>query len=449
MSRRWGAISRDSASESQHPQPFDVGSPIESGLKIKRYLHENRVHLVAALAFFIYPFIYSALTSLPAIGDAIGNFLPATRFMIVVIYLGLFAMSFDFISGYTGYLSFGHAAFFGLGAYFVILVTHGDKIPLLPVDTPFVLTMILGGLLALVVAVLIGLVSFRLTGVYFAMLTLGFAQIMYELVRNWDWIGSNPSDGPGTQLSEAYSIGIPYVDELSIDLGVIWGSSFENIFGLGFDIGPRVTSYLAMGLIAFIAYLMMQRIIHSPFGRVMIAIRENEERARAVGYNVYWYKLWAFAFSGFFGGIAGALAAGYYRAMSPEDTFFFLVTAEALITAIIGGLGTLAGPLYGMGFFQWLEDLLSTAADGGIVTFLRDTIPESLYTADLYGLSMETFVNNAMDGRPQLYLGIVFVLFVLYVPNGILGTIRDRIGGKAAEYLPAHLDGYLSGLRRK
>ena len=441
------AISSQSEDGVSRPQPFDVGQPIESGLKVKRYLYEHRVHIGAVLAFFLYPFIYNALTGLPAIGDTIGNFLPATRFMIVVIYLGLFAISFDFISGYTGYLSFGHAAFFGVGAYFVILATHPDKFALLPQDTPFMITMVIGATLALIAAILIGLVSFRLTGVYFAMITLGFAQIMYELVRNWDWIGSNPTDGPGTQISEAYSIGVPYVDQLSIDLGVIWGSSFENVFGLGFDIGPRVMSYLAIGAVALIAYLMMQRIIHSPFGRVMIAIRENEERARAVGYNVYWFKLWAFAISGFFGGIAGALAAGYYRAMSPEETFFFLVTAEALITAIIGGLGTLAGPLYGMTFFQWLEDLLSTAADGGFVTFLRDVVPDSIYTADLLGLSMQAFVDNALDGRSQLYLGIVFVLFVLFVPNGILGTVRSQIGGKAAEHLPDHLSRYLSGLR--
>lgn len=433
--------------EDARPVPFDVGKPIESGVKPSRYLFENRVHLVVAILFLIYPFVYNGLLNLPVIGEYFGMFLPGTRFMIVVIYLGLFAISFDFISGYTGYLSFGHAAFFGIGAYFVVLATHEDKFALLPVDTPFMITMLMGGSIALAVGIIIGLVSFRLTGVYFAMITLGFAQIMYELIRHWDWIGPNPTDGPRPGLAEAFSIGVPYVDALSVDIGLIYGSSWENVLGTGFDIGPRITSYIAMGAVALVAYFMMQRIIHSPFGRVMIAIRENEERARAIGYNVYWYKLWAFGLSAFFGGIAGALFAGYARAISPEDTFFFLVTADALITAILGGLGTLAGALYGMAFYQWLTDLLSTAGDGGISTFLREVVPEGVYTADMAGLSMQAFVDNALDGRPLLYLGIVFVAFVLFVPNGILGTVRDRIGGKAAKHLPAHLHNYYRGVR--
>lgn len=443
------AISDETESARELPEPYDIGKPIDRGIKFKQYVYENRVHVGVAIIFLLYPFLYAGLVGLPVVGEIFGAFLPATRFMVVVIYLGLFAVSFDFISGYTGYLSFGHAAFFGVGAYFVILATHPEKFFWLPADTPFMITMLLGATLALIVAILIGLVSFRLSGVYFAMITLGFAQIMYELIRHWDWIGANPTDGPTTQLGEGYRIGVPYVDQLSVELGLIHGTSFDNVLGLGFDIGPRIVSFIALGMVAFVAYLMMQRIIHSPFGRVMIAIRENEERARAIGYNVYWYKIWAFAISGFFGGIAGALFAGYSRSISPENSFFFLVTADALITAIIGGLGTLAGAMYGMAFYQWLEDLLSTAADGGIVTFLRDYVPESIYTADLFGISMEAFVNSAVDGRAGLYLGIVFVLFVLFVPNGILGTVRDRIGGKAAERLPAHLDRYIRVLRRR
>ena len=436
MSRRWGAISDE-------PPVEEV--PEREPHWFRRYLHEQRVHLWVVFGFILYPIVYRLLER-SIIGSEVQAFLPGLTFMIVVIYMGLFTVSFDFISGYTGYLSFGHAAFFGTGAYFVLLVSNG-KIPLLPADTPFMITMLLAGIVAIFVALGIGAVSFRLTGVYFAMITLGFAQVMYEGIRHWDWVGPNPTDGISAGIPEAFRIGVPYVDFLSVGISRLRGSEFTNILGLGFDITTTMVSYYALGLIALIGYFAMQRIIHSPFGRVMIAIRENEERARAVGYNVFWYKMGAFAISGFFGAIAGAIFAGYRRNISPENTYFFLVTADALVTAIIGGLGTLAGSIYGNLFHQIIEDLFSTR-DSGLSTYLRDVLPEGVRSADLFGLSIDAFLSAAVDGRALLYLGIVFVLFVLYVPNGLLGTVRDRIGGKAADRLPAHMRQYVNNLRK-
>jgi branched-chain amino acid transport system permease protein len=174
----------------------------------------------------------------------------------------------------------------------------------------------------------------------------------------------------------------------------------------------------------------------------MVAIRENEERARAVGYATYRFKLAAFAISGFFGAVAGGIFAAYSRSVAPDGTFYFLVTADALITTIVGGFGTLAGPVYGTLFTQGLEDVLSTES-GGIATLLREGLPASVLEADLFGVSLELFVNTAVDGRAPLYLGIIFVLFVLFVPNGILGTLRDRLGGAVEKRLPDHLRRYL------
>ena len=128
-----------------------------------------------------YPGVYHLLVNSPLATETTA-LLPRMPTMIALLYFGLFAMSSDFISGYTGYLSFGHAAFYGTGAYFVILVANG-KVPLLAPGTPFMLSLLLAGLLAALLALVIGLVSFRLTGVYFAMITLGFAQVMYVFVR--------------------------------------------------------------------------------------------------------------------------------------------------------------------------------------------------------------------------------------------------------------------------
>ncbi|TYL37603.1 branched-chain amino acid ABC transporter permease [Natronococcus pandeyae] len=405
---------------------------------LRQYARDHVVHLFVIAVFVVYPPLYGVLLRTP-LGAEFNAFLPGLTFMIAMLFLGLFAMSFDFISGYTGYLSFGHAAFYGVGAYFIVLVANGD-VPILPEGTPFVVTMVLGGLLAFGLALAVGAVSFRLSGVYFAMITLGVAQVIYELVRNWGYVASNPQEGPNL-AGPTPEIRIPFVDSLSVALGRLSGDSFENVLGLGIDVSATMTSYYAIGLIVVLSYFAMQRIIHSPFGRVMIAIRENEERARAIGYNVFWYKMVAFGFSAFFAAIAGALFAAYAGGASPDNTFYFLVTADALIVAIIGGLGTLAGPLFGTVLYEWLEDVLS-AEQGGLAPYLRETLPEGLLTTDVAGVTVLDAINAAVDGRSQLYLGIVFVLFVLFVPNGLLGSTRDRLGGTVAKRLPASLERY-------
>ena len=422
--------------------PVDEADPIPPSTAtggLREYLRDHAVHAAVIVGFVLYPLAYEALLATPAAPFA-EAFLPAITFMVVVLYMGLFAMSFDFISGYTGYLSFGHAAFYGTGAYFVVLAANG-QIPGVPGGTPFMITLLLGAVVAGLLALVIGSVSFRLTGVYFAMITLGFAQVIYELIRSWGYVSTNPTEG-ATVSGDALAIGVPFVDALSLDVGRLTGESVENLLGLGIDLSTTVVSYYALGIVVVVCYFAMQRILHSPFGRVMIAIRENEERARAVGYPTYRFKLAAFAISGFFGAIAGGVFAAYSRSVAPDGTFYFLVTADALITTIIGGFGTLAGPVFGTLFTQGLEDVLSTES-GGVATLLRERLPASVLEADLFGVSLELFVNTAVDGRAPLYLGIIFVLFVLFVPNGILGTLRDRLGGTVGKRLPDHLRRYL------
>jgi branched-chain amino acid transport system permease protein len=185
----------------------------------------------------------------------------------------------------------------------------------------------------------------------------------------------------------------------------------------------------------------MQRIIHSPFGRVMVAIRENEERARAVGYNTFWYKLGAFGISGFFAAVAGALFAGYRRSVAPENTFDLFVTADALLAAIIGGFGTLAGPLYGHLFHEFVQGILSTESHG-LARFLRSALPEGVLSAGVGDVTVVEVINVFIDGRAELYLGLIFIAFVLFMPRGILGALRDRLGGTLAEKLPERIDRY-------
>jgi branched-chain amino acid transport system permease protein len=370
-------------------------------------------------------------------GSLAETLLPQMETMVILLAFALFAMSFDFISGYTGYLSFGHAAFYGTGAYTIILVANG-KTPL-PADTPFVVMLLVAGLLAALVGLLVGLVSFRLSGVYFAMITLGFAQVMYVFVRGWEYVSSNPRDGASVQGIDPLQIGVPYVDQLSLGIGTLVG---DELSLLGHTLGTNAVSFYLVGLVALVGYFAMQRIIHSPFGRVMVAIRENEERAQAIGYSTLRYKLGAFVMSAFFAGIAGGLFAGFRRSVTPEETFYFLVTGDALLASIIGGFGTLAGPLYGHLFDETIREFLSKTGGEGLLPYLQETLSEGLLTTELVnGLTVEGFIDAALNGHAALYVGLVFVLFVLYVPNGLVGTLRDRLGGPVAERLPERLWG--------
>jgi len=369
--------------------------------------------------------------------------LPNVETMTAVLYFGLFAMSFDFISGYTGYLSFGHAVFYGTGAYVVILAANG-KLPLVPHTTPFMLLLLLGGVLAVLLALAIGVVSFRLTGVYFAMITLGFSQVAYVLVRDWGYLASSPRDGPfvvGPEGASApvFSIGVPFVDSLALDIGVLTGDSVV----LGpLSLGTTEVSFYAVGIVVLVCYLVLQRIIHSPFGRVLIAIRENEERARAVGYDTFRYKLVAFAISGFFAAIAGGLFAGFRRSASPDNAFFFLVTGDALLASIIGGFGTLAGPLYGRLLDETVREFLSKeGTGGGLLPYLREVLPESILTVDIAGLTVQGAIETFLNGHGSLYLGLLFIAFVLFVPGGVLGYVRDRLGGTVARRVAARIRG--------
>ncbi|WP_425487807.1 branched-chain amino acid ABC transporter permease [Natronomonas salina] len=410
-------------------------------------METHAVHVAVVAVLALYPFLYGFLVGVDVsvlgvhVGDLFDVFLPRITTMVFVLYFGLFAMSFDFVSGYTGYLSFGHAMFYGIGAYFVILAGSG-KVPVLPAEAPFMLMLLLGALLAFVVAVLVGAVSFRLTGVYFAMVTLGFAEVAHVFVRNWSYVGSNPRDGTSVEFDRAgYEVGVPFVDGLGVKIGRLTGDSFENVLGTGVDLGTADVSFYAVGVVVLLCYLAMQRIVHSPFGRVMVAIRENEERAEAVGYNTFWYKMGAFGISGFFAAVGGGLFAGYRRSVAPENTFDLFVTADALLATIIGGFGTLAGALYGFLFHEVLQGILSTESHG-LARFLRGTLSDGVLSAGVGEFTVLEFINVFVDGRAGLYLGVVFVLFVLFVPRGLLGTLRDRLDGTVAEAVARRLRRY-------
>lgn len=239
----------------------------------------------------------------------------------------LLALSLDMVMGYMGLLSFGHAAFFGLGAYVTGLTV-------LHVYNSFLLAAIIAILLSTLLAWVIGALSIRLTGVYFAMITLAFAQMLYQASLTWDGL-----TGGSNGLS-----GLPRIE--------LFGSGLINL-------GDTVTFYYFSLLIVLAVYVGVVKLLDSPFGRVVTAIRESERRVSFLGYDTNVYKRRAFALSGGVGGLAGVLLATYQSFVSPS-TLHWLVSGDAVIAMMFGGMGTLFGPMLGGAMFVAISEILSS-----------------------------------------------------------------------------------------
>ena len=294
-----------------------------------------------------------ALASFPL---AAGNY-PVKLLQEILIW-GIFAMSLDLLMGYAGMVSFGHSAFFGIGGYVAALALA--KSPGL--TSALVLPALAAGLAALV----IGFFSIRVSGVYFIMLTLAFSQMFHAYTFQVSWLGAE--DG---------LVGIPRP--------VVPGWDVSSLRGFHGYLLALVT----------LSALVLWRIVRSPFGHVLRGIHENEARMEAVGYAVDRYKLLAFVIAGVFAGLAGSLYVQFNGSIGP-DAFFWKTSGEALLMVIIGGTGTLLGPVLGAAAFILLQSLVST------------------YTE-----------------RWMLILGATFILFVLFVPGGLVGALRGRVGLRA------------------
>ena len=275
---------------------------------------------------------------------------------------GLFALSLDLIMGYTGMVSFGHAAYFGLGAYASALL-------LLNVAVPVPIALLAGALLAGVVALPVGYLSTRATGIYFAMLTLAFAQFLYTIAFKWrDLTGG--SDGIA---------GVPKTT-------LWWG-------------GPSLASpaayYYLVAATLVLSLFVCRGLVRSPFGRALQAIRENERKFSVLGRDPRRFKLAVFVIAAVFAGLAGALFSPFRGFASPE-VMFWVLSGQALMMVIIGGIGTLIGPVLGAMLFLLIQEVLSS------------------YTEQW-----------------MIFTGAIFVLMVIFLPGGLVGAVKTWIAGRA------------------
>ncbi|MFC6490765.1 branched-chain amino acid ABC transporter permease [Nitratireductor sp. GCM10026969] len=318
------------------------------------------VRMLAAVAVVL-------LLALPLIAEAAGH--PAmTSLATRIIIYGIAAASLNLVLGYGGMVSFGHAAFFGIGGYVVgILYQHYmDGTPFLgfiPGTDQFLVTVPAAILVGGLVAGLIGALSLRTSGVQFIMITLAFAQMLFFLFVSLKAYGG--------------------------DDGLIIRRANE---ALGLNLRDRPTMYYVCLTIAAGFFLLLWRLVNSRFGNVLVGLRQSERRMAAIGLPVYRYKLAAFVISGMGAGLAGALMANFLRYASP-DMLHWTKSGELMIMVILGGVGTLFGPVIGAAVFLVLESMLASWTE-----------------------------------HWQLGVGLVLLFVVLYTQGGVDALVR-RLGG--------------------
>jgi len=310
------------------------------------------IELITAACLVAAPFV------LPYLGAA-----PNTVNRILV--WGLFGIGFDILFGYTGLLSFGQSALYGTGGMVAAYLLTRAGFP------HVVTALVIGMVAAAAVGYLVGLVALRRTGIYFAMITVAIAEVFY-------FVEFNPlSDFTGGEN------GLPGVPTPRFDLGFV-----KLDFSTGWSLYPFLAFCYFLGIVVAL------RIVRSPFGAVLRAIRDNPLRAAAVGHNIHGYKLAAFVIAAAYAGLAGGLL-GVMQAFMPPDAFMFETSGQLVMQTAIGGRGTLFGPLVGAGVWLFLQD------------FLQGTL--------------------GLGASWKLVLGIVFVLLVAFLRQGIIGGIRDLV----------------------
>jgi branched-chain amino acid transport system permease protein len=283
------------------------------------------------------------------------------RFLTEILIWGLLAMSSDLLIGYTGMVSFGHSVFFGLGMY-------GAAAALLTVRPPdlwLALVYGLGG--AAVTAVCVAYFATRLRDIYFSITTLVFSQIFYVIIFTWTEVTGGEN-------------------------GLTFRQPPLSLPGLGSIPFSRESLHWFVLAVVALSYLALRRVTQSPFGMVLQSIRENEPRTRAIGYHVERYKMVAVMLSGLFAGLAGVLYAIQNKFAAP-DFVFFLISGEVVIFNVMGGMGTLVGPIAGAAFFNLLRE--------GFSRFLTE-----------YYL---------------IPVGLIFTLMVIFLPQGLLGFARRQL----------------------
>ena len=292
--------------------------------------------------------VLSALVLLGALPFVVETY--SIMLITEIMIMGIFALSFNLLFGYTGLLSFGHAAFFGVSGYVTAFLLIHD-FPSLP------LALLLGTLAAALAAIVVGYFSVRLDEIYFAILTLGFGMMFYTLVHQWRSV-TGGSDGLTGLVLPSLGIG-----KLSVDVS-----------------SPK-SFYFVVAVFFIVTIWVLLRIVRSSFGLILMSIRENKERAAFTGINIRAYRLASFVISGLFAGVAGGLFAVFDRMASPS-MLHWTASAEPVLMTVLGGAHVFFGPVVGAVLFFFIEHIITKFTDIWMIFLGAILIPLVIFFPD-------------------------------------------------------------------
>lgn len=314
---------------------------------MKKTFQLNHIFLLLIVAvLIIFPFVMDSRT--------------LTILLTQIFIFSILSMSYDLLLGYTGIVSFGHAMFFGLGAYATAIILHRVE----PTIGAFILSVIVGMGIAAVVSFFVGLLTLRLKSHFFAMLTMAVSGLFLVVAEKWRTL-THGNDGFTFKAPELFQ--------------------------------DRTVYYLVVLACLIVVYLFLRRFVNSPLGKVLVAVRENEPRTKALGFKTIHYKVIASIVAGVFASLAGSLYAVSLRFVN-TSVLTMDITLDALLMTIIGGVGTLIGPILGAGVIEFAQHYLSGLAK-----------------------SFPIFE------RWIIFFGIIYILAVIFFPMGIVGSIRQAL----------------------
>jgi len=323
-----------------------------------------------------------------------------------LVIFGIFAIGFNILFGLTGYLSFGHAAFLGVGSYAAIWMM---KLLTMNVVPAIIVSVIVAGLFSL----LVGWISLRRSGIYFSILTLAFAQMSYALAYSV----LTPITGGETGLQPKYTD--PRVLDRALEAGEM---PRANLFGLDMKASTQLNfgdwvftfnaGYYIAALVMLASFYLSIRIFRSPFGMMLRAVKSNQQRMNYTGLNSKPYTLAAFVISGMYAGLAGGLLVAMDTQVGAER-MFWTASGEVVLMAILGGAGTLIGPVLGAGFIKYMENIVSKINESVLEQWFA-FLPDGL--TDVMVALVYPFVGKGW----HLTLGLLFMLVVIFLPGGLV-----------------------------
>ncbi|GMG83272.1 branched-chain amino acid ABC transporter permease [Paralimibaculum aggregatum] len=330
---------------------------------------------------------------------------------------GIFAIGFNLLFGLTGYLSFGHAAFLGVGSY--TAVWSFKLLSMNPIPA-IILATLLGGLFALV----IGFITLRRAGIYFSILTLAFAQMSYNLA--YSVLTPITNGETGLQLDQAdprlldtafgieYGAALPVSSLFGLDMNQTWTWDF-----MGWEIQLNAGFYVC-AVVLILCFWIAMRIFRSPFGMMLKAVKSNQNRMNYTGLNTRPYTLAAFVISGCYAGLAGGLMA-VTDPLAGAERMQWTASGEVVLMTILGGTGTLLGPVLGAGAIKYMEQIFSAFNKPELLdffSFLPTAIAEPLVSV------LALFVGEGW----HLTLGVMFMLIVIFLPGGLMEGFNRILG---------------------